>query len=204
MDQTTEEFNPEIHQVDAEGRPVVKSDGTYAKKRGPKSSPRAASSPRRPKAAAPRAGTRPKAPDFRPGINGMFQLAAAPLAFAQPLDAMAVATHGPNIAEALNDLAQERPEVAAVLQRIMSVGPYGAVIAAVLPLVMQILHNHDMVPEAAAEKVPGVVPKSELLAMLRGPEQGPAAAAEPEPQHGWGPTVAAPADNVVHDMARVI
>lgn len=207
MEQTAEQFDPEIHQTDGEGKPVVKGDGSFAKKRGPKSSPRAASSPRRPKAATPRAGTRPKAPDFRPGLNGMFQLAAAPLAFVQPLDAMAVATHGPNVAEALNDLAQERPEVAAVLQRILSVGPYGAVIAAVVPLVVQVLHNHDMLPEAAAERIPGVTPKSALLEALgapQGPVEGPREHPQQEQQQPYEYGFVPVTDNVVDAMPRAV
>lgn len=172
-DETTttlaEEFDPEVHATETDGRPKVTRDGRLAKKRGPKSTgaaPRAAS-PRRPSSSRTRStSSRPKAPDFRPGINGMFQLLAAPLAFVQPLDAYAVATHGPNIAEALNDLAQERPEIAVVLQRILAVGPYGALLAATVPLVVQLLHNHDVIPEQAATGIPGVAPKSELLNVL--------------------------------------
>lgn len=207
MDQTAEQFDPEIHQTDGEGNPVVKTDGTFARKRGPKASPRAATSPRRPKKANPRAGNRPKAPDFRPGLNGMFQLAAAPLAFAQPLDALAVAQHGPNIAEALNDLAQERPEVAMVLQRILAVGPYGAVIAAVVPLVVQVLHNHDVLPAQAVQNVPGVTPKEELEAALGIGEVMDRAMATGQPQqfeHGYAAPVP---DNVVGPdvhMSRVV
>ncbi len=161
-----ETFDPEVHQADDEGQPVVTSAGRYAKKRGPKSAPSAAS-PRRTarKSTSRPSAPRSKAPDFRPGLNGMFQLIAAPLAFVQPLDAMAVAQHGPNVAEALNDLAQERPEVAMVLQRLLSVGPYGLVIAAVLPLAVQVLHNHDVLPAVAAQRL-GAVPKEQLLAEL--------------------------------------
>lgn len=203
MEETAEQFDPEIHQTDGEGNPVVKADGSFARKRGPKAAPRAASSPRRPKKATPRAGSRPKAPDFRPGINGMFQLAAAPLAFVQPLDAIAVSQHGENIAEALNDLAQERPEVAMVLQRILAVGPYGAVIAAVVPLVVQILHNHDMLPREAVERIPGVTPKEELLAALGIGETMDRAMATGQPQqfeHGYAVPVP---DNVVGQRERV-
>lgn len=180
-----EMFDPDVHQADDEGQPVVTSAGRYAKKRGPKSAPSAAS-PRRTatRSRSSRPSTpRAKAPDFRPGLNGMFQLIAAPLAFVQPLDAMAVAQHGPNVAEALNDLAQERPEVAMVLQRLLSVGPYGLVIAAVLPLTVQLLHNHDVLPAVAAVRL-GAVPKDELAAAL-----------------GIVPDVPADADNVADNVA---
>lgn len=164
----TEEFDPEVHATEPDGRPKTTRDGRLAKKRGPKSTPpRAAASPRRSSPRTARStSSRPKAPDFRPGITGMFQLIAAPLAFTQPLDSWAVTTHAPGIAEALNDLAQERPEVAMVLQRVLSVGPYGALLAATVPLVVQLLHNHDLIPEQAAAGIPGVAPKSELKAAL--------------------------------------
>lgn len=180
-----ETFDPDVHQTDEVGQPVVTTAGRYAKKRGPKHTA-TASSPRR--TARKTASSRPsaprsKAPDFRPGLNGMFQLIAAPLAFVQPLDAMAVAQHGPNVAEALNDLAQERPEVAMVLQRLLSVGPYGLVIAAVLPLAVQLLHNHDVLPAVAAVRL-GATPKDELAAVL-----------------GLVPDVPADADNVADNVA---
>lgn len=164
----TEEFDPEVHATEPDGRPKTTRDGRLAKKRGPKSTPpRAAASPRRSSPRTARStSSRPKAPDFRDGINGMFQLIAAPLAFVQPLDSMAVVQHAPNIAEALNDLAQHRPEVAMVLQRVLSVGPYGALLAATVPLVVQLLHNHDVLPEQVATGIPGVAPKSVLQEAL--------------------------------------
>lgn len=103
--------------------------------------------------------------DYRPGIMGMLQLPAGVLAFAgmnKPelaADAATVTIYGPNIAEALNELAKERPEVAAVLDRVLSVGPYGMVIAAVMPMVLQILANHGILPSGLM----GTVPKEALL-----------------------------------------
>lgn len=92
--------------------------------------------------------------DYRSGINGVFQLIATPLTIigAQknnvPLiaDGAALSLHGEGIASAVNDLAHEDARVAAVLDRILSVGPYGALIGSVLPLVAQILRNHEIGP----------------------------------------------------------
>lgn len=103
--------------------------------------------------------------DYRPGIMGILQLPAAVLAVGgvnKPelaADAATLTIHSPNVAESLNELAKERPEVAAVLDRILSVGPYGLVIAAVAPMALQILANHDVVPSG----VMGTVPKEALL-----------------------------------------
>jgi hypothetical protein len=72
-------------------------------------------------------------------------------------DSLAVAEHGPNIASALDMLAAERPEVAAVLDRVLAVGPYGALIAAVAPLAMQVVANHGV-------KLPGVPGAAEYVA----------------------------------------
>lgn len=90
----------------------------------------------------------PGVPDYEEGLNGIFQLVAFGLNIAGErnkallADGMAVAQHGPNIAAALNQLASEKPEVAAVLDRVLAAGPYGVIIAATAPLFMQLAANH--------------------------------------------------------------
>jgi hypothetical protein len=90
--------------------------------------------------------------DFTDDINGLLQLISTPLVIAgtnQPAylaDAMAVSHHSPQIASALNDLAKQRPEIAAVLHRILAAGPYAALITAIIPLAVQILTNHGGIP----------------------------------------------------------
>lgn len=132
---------------------------------------RADGAPRRkpgPRKGSPQRGGRarkPAAPDYRPGILGMFQLVALPLSFTAPVDAASVSLHAPAIAEAINELAKERPEVAAALDRVLQVGPYGALIAAVLPLGVQLAHNHGLLPESAAVQL-GAHPRREILASL--------------------------------------
>jgi hypothetical protein len=164
-----EGFDPELHMVDEEGKPRVTNAGKPMKKRGPRKG--TAPSPRR--ATAPRASTRKPASgtDYRPGILGLFQLAAVPLAFKAPADAAAVTHHAPPIADALNDLARERPEVAAVLEKVLSAGPYGALLAAVVPLGVQLLHNHDLMPESVATGL-GATPKRVILESLRVEAEG--------------------------------
>lgn len=72
-------------------------------------------------------------------------------------DGLIVAHHAPNIAGAIGQLANERPEVAAVLDRILAVGPYGVLIGAVVPLFMQAAANHGA-------RIPGTATADELLA----------------------------------------
>ena len=101
-------------------------------------------------------------PDYTEAVNGLFQLAALPLSFAAPADAWAITAYGPGISTALNDLAQERPEVAAVLDKVLQAGPYGALIAAIVPLVAQLLANHGLLPAGFF----GTRSKEDILASL--------------------------------------
>lgn len=138
----------------------------------PSESPRRPGRPRGTRTATPRpsGGSSPSrraaGPDYAGAIRGLGQVVAGGLALAQqPLDAWAFATYTPPIAQAMHDLALAQPAVAAVLDKVLAVGPYGAVIAAGLPLIVQLLHNHKMIPAAAAESL-GAVNRDLLLAQL--------------------------------------
>jgi hypothetical protein len=155
IDRNGEEFDPARHRTDSNGNPVRNKDGSYAKKRGRKPGQRVTS----------RGGSK-QSVDYRPGINGIFQAICIPLSLTAPADAIAVSHHGPNIAKALNELAHERPEVAAALEKILAVGPYGAVVAATIPLVVQLMHNHGAIPEKIASSM-GATPKHVIEAQLR-------------------------------------
>jgi len=104
--------------------------------------------------------------DYKTPLLGLFQIPAGALAIAgmqKPVfaaDAAAIAIHSENIAEALDQLAHERPEIAAVLDRVLQIGPYGVLIAAVAPLAFQILTNHGAVPVG----VMGTIPPGTLIA----------------------------------------
>jgi hypothetical protein len=118
--------------------------------------------PRKAATGAPRRTAR----DYRPGVLGIAQTVCLPLTFAAPADAWAVQAYAPGLAEALNDLAKERPEVAAMLDRLMEAGPYGALIAATVPLLVQLASNHGLIPAAMAGRM-GAVPKGEIIAGLQ-------------------------------------
>lgn len=163
-------FDPDRHVVGDDGRPVKTTNGYFKVRPGaPKQAGRGTGRPPgRPPGVPNKPKAGPREPDYRGGILGIMQLAAAPLAFTYPADAAAVITHAPPIADALHALALERPEVARVLDAVLAVGPYGAVIAAVLPLVVQLLHNHGVISVPMAVSL-GATPKDELLAMLGQP-----------------------------------
>lgn len=106
------------------------------------------------------------APQYYDGIMGMFQIAGVGLMMAGgdknkafTADSAAIATYGPDVAKSLDLLAQERPEIAAVLDKLLAVGPYGLVIGAVVPLAMQIAANHGV-------KIPGTPNAEEFLAAV--------------------------------------
>jgi hypothetical protein len=51
------------------------------------------------------------------------------------------------------------------MDRILSAGPYAALFAAAMPLVVQIMHNHDLVPAEAVKGMGGRT-KDEVIADL--------------------------------------
>lgn len=111
--------------------------------------------------------------DYTEGVTQLLSMPAAMLGVVGsqtnnlPLvaDAAVVNHYAPEVGKAVNDLAQERPEVAAVLDRVLKAGPYAALIGAVVPMTLQILANHKVVPVGiagtmSAEQVLGIQPQS--------------------------------------------
>jgi hypothetical protein len=99
----------------------------------------------------------------RGSVNGIFQLAGFGLMMGrQYADAGAVAKFGPGISEELAKAADEDERLAATIDRLASVGPYGALIAAVSPLVVQLMVNHNRIAAMPAMRDMGVVPKAEI------------------------------------------
>lgn len=93
--------------------------------------------------------------DYRPGFLGIAQMGAFVASFFSPLDAVAVTDHAPNIAEAVQVTADNDPKFAAAMDRILSAGPYAALISACVPLAMQVLHNHGHVPGEVVKTMGG-------------------------------------------------
>ena len=151
-EQQTETVSPPVDMVsgDQDAPYGRKSDGTPRSKPGRRPGQRNGTG--RGATRERRTTTAPKLTNYRDPILGLFQIPAGALALAgmqRPVfaaDAAAISIHAPNIAEALDQLAQERPEVAAVLDRVLQVGPYGILIAAVAPLALQLMTNHGAIP----------------------------------------------------------
>lgn len=113
------------------------------------------------------------APQYFDGIMGLLQVTSVGLMMAsggnnKPLlaDSAAIAEYGPNVAQSLDALAQERPEIAAVLDKILAVGPYGLVLGAVVPLFMQIASNHGV-------KIPNMPNAEEYLTAVESERKTP-------------------------------
>jgi hypothetical protein len=161
-----------------------KADGSPRAKPGrpagtPDSTPRTRTTQRRVRvAAAPQRRSAPKAkakqagPDYRPGIVGILQLVAAPLAVAGiknpafAVDAATIHVHAAPLADAMQETAEQVPQFAAVLDKILTVGPYGALLAAVMPLAVQVMANHGVLPPEVS-KAMGAQSPEELMAQMQ-------------------------------------
>lgn len=107
--------------------------------------------------------------DYTKGVTELLSMPAAILGVVGsqtnniPLvaDAAVINAYAPKIGEAVNDLAQERPEVAAVLDKVLKAGPYAALMGAVVPMAIQILANHKVIPAGIA----GTLTAEQVLGM---------------------------------------
>jgi len=135
-----------------------KSDGTPKAKPGrPAGSggPRPLRSAKAPSPgkAAPKAksSSRPKR-SYRDALMGFVQFPAAGLAMASArkpelgADADTLMVFGPAVVDAVDELANEDARLAALLDRVVAVGPYGKLLAVVLPMTLQVMANHNVIP----------------------------------------------------------
>jgi hypothetical protein len=86
-------------------------------------------------------------------VLGLFQAGQAACIFTkQYADAAAIGANAENISGEVATLAAADDKVAKVVDSLLVVGPYSALVMAVLPLAMQLAVNHKILP---AGKVPG-------------------------------------------------
>ena len=151
-----------------------KADGTPRKKPGPPPGtgagvPKKTAAPRAPR---PTRNVRVKAPRTRPPVGmdyteailGVGQLIAIPLGLAGrqnkklAYDAATVVAFLPDVAQFGNELAQQEPKIAALLDKIVTVGPYGKGVALAMAIGAQIAVNHGMIPVSAGQGLGAVHP----------------------------------------------
>jgi hypothetical protein len=95
-------------------------------------------------------------------VNGIWQIVGLGcIITGQYADAGAISMHAPPLSHEIADLASKNDSVAKGVDYLLQVGPYAGIIGAAMPLVMQILANHKVIP---AEKMAGAnVVKPEIL-----------------------------------------
>lgn len=99
---------------------------------------------------------------FGAGLLGRFKILPV-----MPEDIAAVHYHARPIAKSLADAANEDDRFAAVFDRLTDLGPYGAIIEAVTPLVVQIIANRK---PAMAEQM-GAFPPDQLMKLVVGDDE---------------------------------
>lgn len=101
------------------------------------------------------------------GLNDIGQLGQGILLLSQQwADAAAVGQHWSPLAEELAKCAGQNETIAKGVDLIIQVGPYGALIAAAMPLVLQVLANHHVI-DAKNMVNQGIVPPEVLEAQMK-------------------------------------
>lgn len=101
------------------------------------------------------------------GLEGLGQLAQGGLLLGkQYADAAAIGMHWGPIASELATLADSNDAIAKPIDMLIQVGPYGALVQAVLPLALQLMANHKMI-DASGMAGSSVVPPEALEAQMK-------------------------------------
>lgn len=86
--------------------------------------------------------------------------------FGQYADAAAIGRYFPPVAAELSNVADSSDVIAKPIDFLIEVGPYGALLAAALPLAMQVMANHRII-DASRLAGHGVVPPEVLEAQMQ-------------------------------------
>lgn len=99
------------------------------------------------------------------GLQGIAQLIQGIcLVTGQYADAATIGQHFPKLSREVAKVAETNEKIAKPIDFLIEIGPYGGLIAAAMPLVMQLLANHKVIP---ATGMGGVVPPEVLDAQMR-------------------------------------
>lgn len=82
-------------------------------------------------------------------------------------DAGAIAKHSDNVTTEIVKLAEKDDKIGSAIDKLAIVGPYGALLSALVPLVTQVLVNHNRLDAPPGMAQVGVVPKATLEAEVR-------------------------------------
>lgn len=160
-------FDDTMHLRNDDGTPRLTNDGFLYRRKGPRKAATGPAGPTLRMSVSPSPTGRKGSAgvDYRPGLLGVGQMGATVLAFVSPLDALAVTDHWPGIAEALNETAKTNPALAGILDKVLAMGPWGLVIGACVPLAVQVLANHKLLPEQATTGL-GALTREQMVARL--------------------------------------
>ena len=101
------------------------------------------------------------------GLNGLGQLAQGLcLMMGQYADAATFGMHFPPVARELAAVAESNETIAKPIDFLIEIGPYGALLEAAIPLVMQMLANHRLI-KAEAMIGSNIVPPEVLEAQMK-------------------------------------
>jgi hypothetical protein len=101
------------------------------------------------------------------GLMGLAQLAQGVCLMAgMHADAMTIGKFFPPVAAEVANIADDNEQVAKPIDFLIKIGPYGALIAAGMPLVMQLLANHGFL-DATKSVGQGIVPPQVLEAQMK-------------------------------------
>jgi hypothetical protein len=101
------------------------------------------------------------------GLNGLGQLAQGfCLMMGQYADAATFGMHWPPMARELANVAESNEAIAKPIDFLIEIGPYGALIEAAIPFVMQMLANHRLI-KAEAMFGSNIVPPEVLDAQMK-------------------------------------
>lgn len=129
------------------------------RKSGPRSTPV--------RATTPAADTQSPYERRRDGLIGLGSLAQGICMLTQQwADAATIGQHFPPIASELAKIADENETVAKPIDFLIAVGPYGALITAVMPFALQLMANHRII-DGSRMMNQGVVPPEVLEAQMK-------------------------------------
>ena len=181
-------FDPEIHATDRKGNPSLNKDGSFRKKRVDAGAGKTRSRPR-PSAGTSHAGCPPprRPPCSWRSVAEFLSLPTAGVAMVDPVMGYAATEVAPMWAEALADLAVERPQFAAVLERLGGVGAVGGVITVGVLTFVQFGHLAGKVPPHIAKTL-GCKSREEIETILKQRGEQLARASRPAPaEHAYAP-----------------
>lgn len=137
----------------------------------------------------PRPDPEPKPMNREQGVLGILQLPAFGLAVAASnipegktrtallADSATITEYGPGIAKGFAEAAANDPKLAAVLDKVIALGPYSAILVPVGQMMLQIAANHERVPAGTG----GTVTAEQMIAKAFITEATEDAASETEP-----------------------